>query len=141
MEKYKVAVAMKMCAEAHMYQTDKAGMPYVMHPMRVAVNFTDPQLVIIALLHDVLEDSTNIKEQDVKSAFGKDILNIILTLTRTKNEDYVDYIERICSDTTAVKVKLADLEDNMNIIRLHYIATKDTKRLNKYMTAYKILNS
>lgn len=136
-----VARAMEACAKVHAGQKDKAGMPYVMHPMRVAANFTDPQLVIIAFLHDVLEDSTGITPEDIHNAFGGDILNTILTLTRTEGEDYFDYIERISEDPNAVKVKLADLRDNMNIIRLNFIATKDTERLNKYMTAYKILNS
>ena len=137
----KVAKAMKMCAETHMGQTDKAGMPYVMHPMRVADNFTDPQLVIIALLHDVLEDSTDILPKDIYDTFGGDILTMILALTRKEGEDYFDYIERVCSDTVAVKVKLADLQDNMNIIRLNFIKAKDTERLNKYVAAYRYLIS
>lgn len=136
-----VATAMEMCAKAHRCQKDKAGMPYVMHPMRVAATFTDPQLVIIALLHDVLEDSTDITAEEIHDTFGENILNTILALTRTKGEDYFDYIGRVRKDTDAVKVKLADLKDNMNIIRLYYIMDSDMRRLNKYKDAYIILNS
>lgn len=141
MENYKVAEAMKMCAETHMNQRDKAGIPYVMHTMRVAANFTDPQLVIIALLHDVLEDSASIKAKYIQSAFGKDILGVVQTLTRIKGEDYIDYIVRIKRDVVATKIKLADLRDNMNVIRLKYIMKEDAVRLNKYKDAYIILNS
>ena len=140
----KVAKAMEMCAKAHAGQVDKAEMPYVMHPIRVAATFTDPQLVIIALLHDVLEDSTDITPKDIYNTFGEDILNTIRTLTHLRGEDYIDYIVRIRKDPNAVKVKLADLKDNMNILRLTLIKAKDAARLNKYKKykdAYKILNS
>lgn len=136
-----VAIAMIMCAKAHMSQTDKAGMPYVMHSMRVAANFTNPQLVIIALLHDVLEDSTSTTANDIDNAFGGVILAAVKMLTHINGEDYFDYIKRIKAHSEIIKIKLADLEDNMNILRLDNITNKDMARLNKYVKAYRILNS
>ncbi|KKL14997.1 hypothetical protein LCGC14_2510050, partial [marine sediment metagenome] len=98
-----------------------------------------------ALLHDVLEDSTIITTEDIHHSFGEGVLNTVLTLTRIKNEDYFDYIARINVDADAnadaVKVKLADLRDNMNVLRLRHITDKDIARLNKYAAAYKLLNA
>lgn len=131
---------MEMCAKAHKNQVDKAGMPYVMHPIRVAANFIDPRLVIIALLHDILEDSKTITAKDISNEFNENVLDIIKLLTRVRNENYFDYIKKIKAHSDAVKIKLADLKDNINILRLVSITDEDKVRLNKYIKAYRILS-
>ena len=135
-----ISTAMAMSAAAHEDQVDKADKPYVMHPMRVASNFTDPFQVIVALLHDVLEDSDVVTAQDIENVFGDEIRDAVETLSRKSNdEDYFDYIFRIKPFPQLAAIKLADLRDNMDVLRLDYVIDKDIVRMNKYIKAYNIL--
>lgn len=107
-------LAIVVATNAHRGQKDKQGQPYILHPLRV---MTNPRLVtdderIIAVLHDVLED-TETSEQDLIDIFGTDIVSKVKILSRSDNEDYKSYINRLCIDDTIMKVKLSDIEDNL----------------------------
>ena len=126
----------KMLAEkAHQGQVDKGGHPYILHPVRVAENCKGEKEKVIALLHDVLEDSTYTREDLKKEGFSEDILEGLVCLTHRAGEAYMEYIERICQNPLAVKVKYADLQDNMDLSRIPNPTEKDFIRLEKYKIA------
>ena len=138
---FNVSKAVSMAAIAHEGQVDKAGEPYILHPMRVACNFTDTLTVIVAILHDVVED-TSVTLDDIEETFGDNVRHSVDALTRKEGQDYFEYIKHITTFPQAyhlVDIKLADLRDNMNILRLPSLTTPDMKRLHKYRKAYTIL--
>ncbi|MBQ7102516.1 MAG: GTP pyrophosphokinase [Anaerotignum sp.] len=127
--------ARRIAEEAHQGQADKGGMPYILHPVRVMQNCETEEEKITALLHDVLEDSDYTLEELRKEGFSEEILNALICLTHREGEDYMDYIERICGNPLAVRVKYADLQDNMDLSRIPHPTEKDFFRLKKYKKA------
>lgn len=123
---------------AHHGQTDKMGVPYIRHPKTVASFLEDDTDKIIAMLHDVLED-TFLTEDDLRPVFGDEIVDILKLLTRGKEEDYFTYINRVGTNERAKRVKLADLRHNSDITRIKNPTQKDFDRLEKYQKATRIL--
>lgn len=119
---------------AHKGQKDKGGHTYFLHPLRVSKKISDRRYKIVALLHDVLEDSDKytINDFDFLDSEQKDAL---IKLTHPENVAYMDYVKNIKSNSIARKVKLMDLEDNMNLNRLKCLTEKDFKRVEKYKKA------
>ena len=119
---------------AHKGQKDKGGHAYFLHPLRVSNKISDRRYKIVALLHDVLEDSDKytINDFDFLDSEQKDAL---IKLTHLENVAYMDYVKNIKSNSIARKVKLMDLEDNMNLNRLVCFTEKDAKRVEKYKKA------
>ena len=130
---------MKLCYEAHHGQEDKGGMPYVFHPYHVAEQMTDEDCAVVALLHDVVEDTDYTIDQIRGMGFGDDVVEALECLTHREGEDYMDYIRKIRLNPIAKKVKLADLEHNSDTARLFPPAGEDYKRVEKYNEARKIL--
>jgi len=127
--------AIQMALWAHSGQTDKGGQPYILHPLRVMMAMQTEHQKIVAILHDVLEDSGT-KPTDILEAFGQEVLDDVLALTRLKGEAYDAFIQRCKANETARVVKLADLADNMNLSRLGREPTeKDLARRDKYERA------
>ena len=120
---------------------DKGGKPYVGHLMRVYKNVEneDDDIKCIALLHDTIEDIAEITEDFLVLNFNPRIAKTVKILTHEENQSYDDYITKILSNNDAIKVKLADLKDNMDITRLDNLKEKDFERLKKYLNAYKRL--
>lgn len=132
--------AIIIAAEAHSGQLDKSGKPYILHPLRVMFNveggITEQ---CTAVLHDVIED-TSVTLDDLKEqGFSDDILAALTLLTRTPNEDYMEYIYRLKINSIAKAVKLADLKDNMDMTRISSPTEKDFLRLEKYKKAKALL--
>ncbi len=127
--------AITIATKAHAGQVDKAGKPYILHPLRLMLSFHNDIEMITAILHDVVEDSeTSIK--DLKAyGFSPQILSAIDCLSHKENEHYKDFIQRISTNELATKVKIADLKDNMNLTRLSTITPKDLSRIEKYHQA------
>ena len=124
--------ALELATRAHYGQYDKGGYPYIEHSIRVANNFTDPVLKTIAILHDTLEDTWLTKEI-IEKLFGSSMATYVDALTRREDESYSEYIDRIINTSTyACKVKITDLEDNMNLARLKEITEEDINRVKKY---------
>ena len=122
-------------------KVDKAGKPYIEHLYRVAIPFVvEPKLYYIALLHDIFED-TDVTEKELLSfeEIDDDSIKILKLLTREKDESYMQYIKKIATDEIAIKIKMSDLKDNMDITRLDKIKDEDIARLKKYQKAYKFL--
>lgn len=130
--------AMLVAYTAHYGQTDKMGVPYINHPRTVASFLEDDTDKIIALLHDVMED-TFLTEEDLRPVFGNEIVYVLKLLTREKGEDYFDYIARVDTNERAKRVKLADLRHNSDMARIPNPTQKDYDRLDKYQKAVKIL--
>ncbi|WP_288847769.1 HD domain-containing protein [uncultured Sneathia sp.] len=128
-------LALKITTEAHKGQVDKAGVPYINHPLTVASLVDTEEEKIVALLHDTIED-TNITEQDLLNyGFSNKIVEAVKLLTHNKNVPYMDYVAKIKDNELARKVKIADLTHNSDLSRLKEITDKDKKRYNKYQKA------
>jgi (p)ppGpp synthase/HD superfamily hydrolase len=141
MEAHLIEKALSIALEAHKGQTDKYGQPYVLHPLRLMHRFQDPELQTIAILHDVVEDSDWTLDQLRNEGFSDRILGTVDALTRREEESYASLIDRAADNPLATKVKLADLEDNMDIRRMKSIGDSDQERLNRYRSAYEKLQN
>lgn len=120
--------------------TDKGGMDYIDHILRVASRFSGLQKVA-ALLHDLLEDCPWWTFAALRDLFPKEVCDAVLAITKTRNESYGKYIDRLMENQWAVEIKIADLEDNMNITRLPVFGEKDIDRLKKYHETYLLLKA
>ena len=131
--------ALVIATKAHEGQKDKAGAPYIFHPIRVSNRCRTEEERIVALLHDVIED-TNVTSSDLLDAgFPPTIVEAVLSITRNEGESYEDFVIRSKQNLIGRQVKIQDLEDNMDITRLRQLTEKDLERLNKYLTAYRSL--
>ena len=133
--------AMKLCFDAHKNQVDKSGMPYVFHPFHVAEQMKDEVTTIVALLHDVVEDTDYTLDDIAAKGFGQDVVDALALMTHDKNVPYLDYVARIRNNPVARAVKLADLAHNSDPTRLDVIDEKAKERLDKYQKAIAILKS
>lgn len=122
---------------AHKGQVDKAGKDYILHPMFIADQMDTEIEKTVAYLHDVVED-TKYTLDDLRD-FGSEVVDAVDHLTRRKNEDYFDYIDRVKENELARKVKLADLKHNADLTRIQNPTQKDKDRQRKYDRAIEIL--
>lgn len=130
-----LARAVAIAAAAHQDQLDKAGAPYILHPLRLMMRAQSPAEQIVAVLHDVVEDSDWTLEQLAAEGFPDAILSALDCLTHRAGEEYAVTIARVLTHPLAVRVKLYDLEDNMTLTRLAEITEKDVERVRKYHQA------
>lgn len=133
--------AIMIATKVHAGQKDKAGAPYLLHVLRVMMSVEKMDERIVALLHDVVEDSETTIEELANEGFSKKILRAVELLTKTEHKTYEDYIQEIKKNELARVVKSADLKDNMNISRLKTLTENDKLRIKKYKAAYKFLNT
>lgn len=105
--------ALEFAATKHAGNKRKNGDNFIIHPIRVSQEVKTEKQKIIALLHDVLED-TDATYDELKKEFGTDIAHTVLVLTREKEEAYEDYIARVKTNNDAVAVKIADIADNLS---------------------------
>ncbi len=133
--------ALQIAVAAHAGQQDKNGAPYIFHPLRVMTRCTMPNARIVALLHDVVEDTDVTLEQLEAEGFSAEVLATLRLVTHHPDVSYDDYITLILTDRTAIEVKMADLEDNSDIRRLQTVDEKTMERLNKYLLAYRRLSA
>ena len=127
--------AISLAAEAHRGQKDKARAPYILHPLRVMLRMETETDRIVAVLHDVVEDSGVTIRDLQKAGYSAEIVEAIKHLTRSKEEEYDQFIERVKGNTLAVKIKIADLEDNLNFERIKEPNEDDLRRYEKYRPA------
>jgi hypothetical protein len=120
---------------------DKANAPYVEHLKRVASNVSGNVATVVALLHDTVEDKQEWTLARLQEEFRlpDEVLIAVNCMTHKEGDSYATYLANLIQNPTARVVKQADLEDNMDITRLEYLTTKDLKRLNKYLLAYRIV--
>ena len=132
MKKLYLDRAIELAKQHHEGQTDKAGKPYIEHPLRVMSQVESEEEKIVAVLHDIVED-TDISLDDLRNeGFSEKVVSAVECLTKQDGENYDSYIERISFNPLAVKIKLADLEDNSDLTRLPEVTDKDLERIEKY---------
>ena len=134
-------MALRLCFEAHKDQDDKSGMPYVFHPFHLAEQMKDEDTTIVALLHDVVEDTDTTFEDLAQMGFGEPVLEALRLLTHDPEVPYMDYVAEIKQNPIAKAVKLADLKHNSDMTRLDTVTDWDKKRAQKYKAAIKLLKS
>jgi len=132
--------AIKIALTAHENQVDKGGKTYVLHPLRLMVQMPTEELQIIAVLHDVVEDSSYTFEDLIKEGFTAEVIEALRALTKQENEQYDDFIQRVKKNPLAIQVKIADLKDNSNVDRIQNPTEKDLERVKKYKKAIEFLN-
>ncbi len=132
--------AINLMYKYHNGQFDKSGLPYVFHPFTVAFNMKDEETCIVALLHDIVED-TACTFEELETLFSNEIVNAIKLMTHDPNEDYFSYIEKISTNRIASLVKISDLKHNSDKSRLNNITKKDINRIEKYRKALEILSN
>lgn len=133
--------ALKICFEAHKAQVDKAGVPYVFHPIHLAEQFDSETRIVCALLHDVVEDWGKIYDKDFFAHnFPPHICKVLFLLTRRENQEYRQYIYELSKDDDAKAIKIADLKHNMDISRFgvdkEWFLTDYSKNLELVHTRY-----
>jgi (p)ppGpp synthase/HD superfamily hydrolase len=132
--------AIRLALDAHRGQKDRYGAAYILHPLRMMNRLTAEPDRITAVLHDVVEDSTTTLDDLRKLGFGEEIVTAVDCLTRRSGEHYEAYVERCKGNAIARRVKVADLEDNLDLRRLDEINAQDLERLNRYLKAWHYLN-
>lgn len=140
----KTKKALKLCFEAHKNQTDKSGIPYVFHPFHLAEQMQDEETTIVALLHDIVEDSDYTFADLKKEGFGESVMRALALLTHDEKMDYAQYMRYVAAikeNPIAKAVKLADLQHNADLSRLDCIDEQALKRRQKYLDAIAVLTA
>jgi (p)ppGpp synthase/HD superfamily hydrolase len=133
--------ALEIALQAHKGQRQKNGSPYVLHPLHLLHQVETDEQKIVAVLHDVVEDSEVTLDDLRAEGFTGSILGALDLLTRRDTDDYDVYIERIHHNELARTVKLADLKHNMDITRIEKLGDNDWLRLQKYHRIWKKLRN
>ena len=131
--------SLHIALRAYAGKTDKAGREYIHHPLRVMAKMRTDLEMSAALLHDVLEDSEITAEQLLAEGIPAEIVEAVQYLSKHENEAYQDFIARTKKNRLAAKVKLADIEDNMDVLRLNSLDENDLARIKKYHSAWRFL--
>ena len=134
--------AIEIAQEAHKGVKDKGGHDYIHHPIRVMHAMSNDQEKIVAILHDVVEDSDWTFERLKEEGFEDSVIESLRCVTKySEEEDYQEFIRRAATNKIATKVKMADIEDNLDLSRLGTLTEKDLTRIEKYKKALKYLKA
>jgi GTP diphosphokinase / guanosine-3',5'-bis(diphosphate) 3'-diphosphatase len=131
--------AIEIAARAHAGQVDKAGQPYILHPLRLMFAVKTPAAQIAAVLHDVVEDTPITLADLAAEGFAPDILEAIAALTKNPGETRLHAARRAAAHPIARNVKLADVRDNMNLTRIRCPTPADRARLAEYQQVHALL--
>lgn len=139
MNVFTIEDAIAFASNAHKGQLDKCGEPYILHPIRVMLSLNNKIERIVALLHDVIED-TDVTKTIIKFEFGKVVADAVDAMSKREGETYEDYLKRCASNPIALNVKRADISDNISPLRLYkmipakriYLREKYSKALNYF---------
>jgi (p)ppGpp synthase/HD superfamily hydrolase len=131
--------ALQIAVKSHAGVKDRSGVPYIFHPIRVMLRCRNEDAKIVALLHDVVEDTDVTFEQVAAEGFSESVMAALRLVTHAPEDSYEDYVEKIAANPIAVEVKLADLEDNSDIRRLQKFDEKTAQRFGRYLRAYRFL--
>lgn len=131
--------AAMICVTKHAGQRDKMGCAYFQHPMRVAMHCTTDAEKIVALLHDTIEDTDVTPDYLLAEGFPREIVDAVLSVTKREGESYEDFVRRAKQNPIGRVVKLHDLEDNLNALRLEHFDADMAARYNKYLAARRFL--
>jgi len=130
--------AIALAATQHAGQLDKGGQPYILHPLRLMLQFSNPTLQIIAVLHDILEDTSTTAEDLEALGFSAEIIQAIQALTKQTGESRLEAAKRTTLNPLATQVKYVDVLDNMNLTRINNPTARDFARLEEYKEVLEI---
>ncbi|HRM31458.1 MAG TPA: phosphohydrolase [Acinetobacter johnsonii] len=130
--------AIALAATQHAGQLDKGGQPYILHPLRLMLQFSNPTLQIIAVLHDILEDTSTTAEDLEALGFSAEIIQAIQALTKQTGESRLETAKRTALNPLATQVKYVDVLDNMNLSRINNPTARDFARLEEYKEVLEI---
>lgn len=136
--------AIQIATQAHAGQIDKAGEPYILHPLRVMFNMETIEQKIVAVLHDVVEDCKDkgwTLERLEKEGFNQNVLDAVKAVSKVDGEELESYLKRVESNRLALAVKLKDLKDNMDMTRISNPTDKDLDRIRRYTSTLQRLKS
>ena len=134
-------LAMRICYQAHLGQTDKGGTPYVFHPIHLAEQMPDELTTAAALLHDVVEDSDWTLQDLEEQGIPGPVLEALRLLTRREGVPYPEYAAALKENRIAAAVKLADLRHNSDLTRLDRVDDDALSRVEQYRAAMELLES
>lgn len=143
MKKADLGLAIKIASNAHYGQYDKGGNPYILHPLKV-MNYcksVDVEVKMIAILHDVVEDTNITLEDLIARGFSERVIAGVDAMTKREGECFEDYVKRLLDNNDAIIVKMGDLRDNTDVRRLRGLSQKDFKRMEKYQCLYEQLKA
>ena len=130
-----LARAIEIAVAAHKGQTDLAGQPYILHPLRMIFSVETDEEKMAAVLHDVVEDSDWTLDDLIKEGFSENVIEAVDRLTRKEGDSYEQFIEIAGGHPVSRAVKKADLTDNMDLSRIKNLREKDVLRIKKYKKA------
>lgn len=134
--------AIEIAVEAHKGQVDKVGEVYILHPLRLMLKMKTATERSVAVLHDVVEDSHWTLDDLRKEGFSEEIISAVDSLTKREAEDYQDFVKRASRNPLGRAVKIADIEDNMDLSRFTHPTAKDHARNEKkYKPALALLRA
>ncbi len=133
--------AISLAANRHAGQVDKAQQPYILHPLRIMLNMKTPTAQIVAVLHDILEDTNTTVMELIGLGFSTDVIEAVQALTKKSGETRIEAAYRAVRNPIARAVKRADVADNMDISRISSPTPADFRRLEEYQQVYQILIS
>jgi guanosine-3',5'-bis(diphosphate) 3'-pyrophosphohydrolase len=132
--------AIEIAAAAHSGAVDKGGEPYILHPLRLMLSMKATDARIVAVLHDVVEDTKWTIDKIRQAGFSDTVLSAVEALTKRDGEEYEDFVLRARENPIAREVKKADVLDNMNLDRIPNPTEKDRRRVQKYENALALLD-
>ncbi len=133
--------AIAIAAEAHAGQVDKAGAPYVLHPLRMMLRVSSTDERIVAVLHDVVEDCSGWTFDRLRAeGFSDHIIQALQSVTKRDGEDYEAFVRRAATNPIGRRVKLADLHDNSDLSRIAMPSERDFRRIEKYSRAIDLIS-
>ena len=131
--------AVIIAAQAHQGQKDRYGVNYILHPLRVMLRFESETEMIVAILHDVIEKTEWTLKKLREQGFNDTVLKAVNLLTRQDEQPYMEYIEKLKGNRIARRVKIADIEDNMNPRRMGTLSDENLEKLARLHKAWIIL--
>lgn len=134
-----IETSLQIALRAYAGKTDKAGREYILHPLRVMSKMNSDLERSAALLHDVIEDSDITAEQLLAEGIPAEVVEAVRYLTKNEGEEYMQFVARAKQNTLAAKVKIADIEDNIDVLRLASLDEADLARVRKYHAAWRFL--
>jgi (p)ppGpp synthase/HD superfamily hydrolase len=134
-----IETSLQIALRAYAGNVDKAGREYILHPLRVMAKMKTELEMSAALLHDVLEDSDIPAEELLAEGIPAEVVEAVQHLTKMEEEEYMDFVARAGKNKIAAAVKLADIEDNIDVLRLSSLGEEDLARIRKYHAAWHLL--
>jgi len=134
-----LADAIRLAVAAHHDQVDKVGQPYILHPLRVMFRLETEVERIVGVLHDVVEDTPHTLDGLRALGYPPEVIAALDGVTARPGESYEAFVARLAPNPIARRVKLADLEDNLDLRRLPELTDRDVERLRRYRRAWSVL--